>query len=126
MNDEIKEKYYRAGEIAAYARDKGAEKIAPGFSIFELTDYIESIIHNKGAKPAFPVNISRNQIAAHFTPLSSDTQIFQVGDLVKIDVGAHIGRYTLIMARQVGSTGRVISVEPDKEDKNYSPIYSDL
>jgi methionyl aminopeptidase len=93
MNDEIKEKYYRAGEIAADARDKGAEKIAPGVSIFELTDYIESIIHKKGAKPAFPVNISRNQIAAHFTPLSTDTQVFQKGDVVKIDVGAHIDGY---------------------------------
>lgn len=30
-----------------------------------------------------------------------------------LDVGAHVGWYTLLAARQVGSTGRVIAFEPD-------------
>lgn len=34
------------------------------------------------------------------------------GDLA-IDVGTNIGYYTLLFARQVGSSGRVIAFEPD-------------
>jgi FkbM family methyltransferase len=34
------------------------------------------------------------------------------GDTV-IDLGGHIGYYTLLLARQVGPTGRVLSFEPD-------------
>lgn len=93
MDDAILEKYYKAGEIAAIARDKGVEKISPGTSLLEVVEYIESIIYENGAKPAFPVNIARNHIAAHFTPLSNDMNTFKEGDLVKIDVGAHIDGY---------------------------------
>ena len=110
MNDEVLDKYHRAGEIAAYARDKGFEKISPGLSIVELTDYIESLIVKKGATLAFPVNISRNHIAAHFTPLQNDTQIFKEGDLVKIDVGAHIDGY-------IADTAVTIELKTDNHSK---------
>jgi FkbM family methyltransferase len=33
-----------------------------------------------------------------------------------IDVGAHIGKYTIRAARMVGSRGRVVAVEPDKDN----------
>jgi FkbM family methyltransferase len=43
-------------------------------------------------------------IDRYFTPKEGDT-VF--------DVGAHVGRYTLIASRRVGSTGSVIAIEPD-------------
>ena len=101
MDDEIHEKYFRAGEIAANARDKGVEKIKPGSTISEVVDYVESLIYEKGAKPAFPVNIARNHVAAHFTPLKIDSQKFHEGDLVKLDVGAHIDGYIADTARTI-------------------------
>jgi FkbM family methyltransferase len=39
------------------------------------------------------------------------------GDIV-IDVGAHIGLYTLIAAKRVGSSGKVIAIEPDPDNCN--------
>jgi len=41
----------------------------------------------------------------------------KVGD-VFIDVGAHLGRYTLPIARAVGEKGLVIAIEPDIENYN--------
>ena len=93
MDEEVRNIYFKAGEIAALARDKGAEKIKPGVSLLEVTDYVESIIISNNAKPAFPVNIARNHMAAHFTPRSDDSHVFKEGDLVKLDVGAHIDGY---------------------------------
>lgn len=45
-----------------------------------------------------------HQIVKYFEP--------KIGDTV-IDVGAHIGHYTLIGANRVGSTGKVIAIEAD-------------
>jgi FkbM family methyltransferase len=39
------------------------------------------------------------------------------GDIV-VDVGAHIGLYTLIAAKRVGSSGKVIAIEPDPDNCN--------
>ena len=39
----------------------------------------------------------------------------QPGDTV-VDIGAHIGVYTLKVAKQVGNKGRVISIEPENEN----------
>ncbi len=93
MIDEIHEKYHMAGQIAAYARDEGVKRIKPGVSLLKLASFVESCIIKKGAVPAFPVNISINETAAHFTPNNDNKQIFQQGDIVKLDVGAHIDGY---------------------------------
>ncbi|MDI6887300.1 MAG: type II methionyl aminopeptidase [Candidatus Thermoplasmatota archaeon] len=89
----ILEKYRKAGRIAAEARAYGAKLVKENLSLLELAEKIESFILNKGAKPAFPVNIGVNEIAAHFTPKKSDTSIFKFGELVKIDLGAHVEGY---------------------------------
>jgi FkbM family methyltransferase len=39
------------------------------------------------------------------------------GDIV-VDVGAHIGLYSLIAAKRVGTSGKVIAIEPDPENYN--------
>lgn len=47
----------------------------------------------------------------------------QKGDIV-VDVGAHIGFYTLKAAKEVGCEGRVIAIEP--EDKNYELLVKNI
>ena len=47
----------------------------------------------------------------------------QRGDIV-VDVGAHVGFYTLKAAKEVGNRGRVIAVEP--EDKNYELLTKNI
>ena len=48
-----------------------------------------------------------NEIMEYFIPNEGDTVV---------DVGAHIGLYTLIAAKKVGPSGKVIAIEPDPEN----------
>jgi FkbM family methyltransferase len=48
-----------------------------------------------------------NDILEYFIPDEGDTVV---------DVGAHIGLYTIIAAKRVGPTGKVIAIEPDPEN----------
>jgi methionyl aminopeptidase len=58
-----------------------------------VANKIESYIIEQGANPAFPVNISKNEIAAHFSPKYIDDSVFNKGDIIKLDVGSHIDGY---------------------------------
>lgn len=93
MNEEIYEKYLLAGKIAKESRDYGISIIKPGVSLLQVANKVESKILEKGANLAFPVNISINEIAAHFSPRHNDSIIFNKGDVVKLDVGTHIDGY---------------------------------
>lgn len=93
MDKEVYEKYKRAGEIAAEARDIGVNLIKPGVSFLEVAKKVESHILENGAQLSFPVNISVNDVAAHFTPRNDDTNVFKRGDVVKLDVGSHVDGY---------------------------------
>lgn len=90
MNEEELAALRRAGAIAREARDLGASMIGEGVPLLEVAEEVESRIISLGARPAFPCNISINEVAAHFTPRTGDKMKFANGDLVKLDVGAHV------------------------------------
>lgn len=94
MDEEIFEKYRKAGKIASQARKFGKELIQEDVTLLEVANKVEDFIVKQGARVAFPVNIAIDDIAAHFTPRHDDTKlIFQRGNVVKLDVGAHIDGY---------------------------------
>lgn len=76
--------------MASRARDLGLRLTVPGARRRDVAEAIEAFIRSAGAQPAFPANLSRNEEAAHYTPSPGDTAEFEVGDLVKVDVGAHL------------------------------------
>ena len=84
------ERWRRAGAISDHARKLGMRLTVPGARRRDVADAIESYIRDQGAEPAFPVNLSRNSEAAHYTPSRDDEATFVAGDLVKVDVGAHL------------------------------------
>ena len=84
------DRWREAARIAAEARELGATLAVPGRSRRELADRVEGFIRDSGAFPAFPANLSRNVEAAHFTPPRDDDAPLDAGDLLKIDVGAHL------------------------------------
>ncbi len=109
MNEDVYDKYMKAGRIAATARDTAADHIKPGVSFSEIVDEIESIIKDNGDGIAFPTNISINHIAAHFTPPTDDRHVFHKGDVVKVDVGSHVDGY-------IADTAVTIEVETNEFD----------
>jgi len=104
MDNKVYENYKLAGGIAAEARDYGRGLIKSGVSFLEVANSIESKILDSGAGLAFPVNISVNEIAAHYTPRHNDTLVFKKGDVVKLDIGAHIDGY-------IADTATTVEVE---------------
>jgi methionyl aminopeptidase len=103
-NDEIIEKYKRAGRILSEVRKLTAEKVTEGESLLMVAEFAENLIREKGGEPAFPVNISRNDEAAHSTPSFNDKSVFGK-DIVKLDIGVHIDGYIADTAITVDLSG---------------------
>ncbi len=82
--------WQKAGKITAQALEYGKRLIKADVLLIEVANAVESKIIELGGKPAFPTNISLNHIAAHYVPFPKDETRFSEGDLVKLDVGAHV------------------------------------
>ncbi|MEM0480860.1 MAG: type II methionyl aminopeptidase [Candidatus Aenigmatarchaeota archaeon] len=71
-----------------------------------IAEKIEEKIKELGAKPAFPVNIGINNVAAHFTP---EQDVFiKENDIVKIDFGIHIDGFIFDTAKTYGKENNVV------------------
>ena len=92
MNHYIHDSYIEAGRIAAKVRTDALSRIKEGIPLLEIAQFVEGKIKDMGAEPAFPCNISINEIASHFTP-HDHLPYFRKGDVVKLDLGAHIEGY---------------------------------
>ena len=93
MDPEVKEKYRLAGSIGKKALEYGKSLIEPGALFFDIATGIENHIRELGGKPSFPVNISINNEAAHYSPFQGDKRKLKSGDVVKLDVGAQVDGY---------------------------------
>ena len=82
--------YINAGKIASEVRENARKKNHVGSTLEEICDSIEKEIERKGGKCAFPVNVSLNEIAAHYTAEPNDRTIVKDTDLLKIDLGVQI------------------------------------
>ena len=93
MDSEIIEKYIKAGKVAAQVREESAKIAKVGMPLIELAEKLEEMVRSAGCDPAFPVNLSINEFAAHYTPQQNDETKIKEGDVLKIDVGAHVDGY---------------------------------
>ncbi len=100
MNGE--DQYRKAGKIAAGVMEAGLKMIEPGAKLLDVANAVEALIDEKGAKPAFPVNISVNAVAAHYSPDAWDESTFKDTDLVKLDIGVHLDGYIADIAKSKG------------------------
>lgn len=92
MNHYVYDYYVEAGRIAAKVRDEALSRIKESIPLLDIAEYVEERIKDLGATPAFPCNISINEVASHYTP-QDRLKCFTKGDVVKLDLGAHIEGY---------------------------------
>jgi len=106
MELEALEKLRKAGEINAKARDYGKGLVKADASFLEVSDRIEDFILNHGGSLAFPVQLSRNDTAAHSCASHEDKTLFKEGDIIKLDLGVHIDGYVTDSAVTVNLGGK--------------------
>ena len=82
------EKILRAGKIASKVREYIKPLLKKNIPLLEIAEKIENKIIELDGKPAFPVNLSINEIAAHYTP-SYDDKTLSHG-LLKVDFGVSV------------------------------------
>lgn len=87
------EKYKKAGEIVSKVRKRAVKEVKEDMKLLELAEFVENEIIELGGIVAFPCNISVNEVTAHYTPPANDEKVFKSGNLVKIDLGAHVDGY---------------------------------
>ena len=87
------EDYIQAGKIASEVREMVRVKDWIGKTVYEICEWVEDEIRKRGAKCAFPVNTSINEVAAHYTAEPNDPITIKDTDLIKIDLGAQINGY---------------------------------
>ncbi|MBT8171596.1 M24 family metallopeptidase, partial [Candidatus Bathyarchaeota archaeon] len=61
------EKYQIAGKIAREVREEIKKTVKEGMPVIDICEKVEGWTREKGGKPAFPCNVSINEIAAHYT-----------------------------------------------------------
>ena len=108
LEEETLEKYRRAGKIAAKVREEMKRKTKEGMPLLEICEKTEHLITSMGGKPAFPCNVSVNEVAAHYTSPPDDAQTVPNDSLVKIDIGVHVDGY-------VADTAVTICFNPELE-----------
>ena len=89
----------KAGKIAARVLKEIEKDVTPKTKVFTICSLVEKKIVEYGARPAFPCNVSIDNIAAHYTSPIGDTSTIPESGLVKIDLGAQIDGYITDMAR---------------------------
>jgi len=89
----MEKEYKKAGRILSKIREKAVKFIREDLPVIELVNFVEDNIRKEGAKPAFPCNVSINDITAHYTSPTDDKTLIKEGDLVKLDMGAHVNGY---------------------------------
>ncbi|MBZ2164940.1 type II methionyl aminopeptidase [Methanobacterium spitsbergense] len=87
------EMYKKPGQIVSKVRKMAVDHIKADMKIIDLVEYVENNIIEMGGMPAFPCNVSINEVTAHYTSPPGDDSTIKRGDLVKIDLGAHVEGY---------------------------------
>ena len=109
-DEEALEKFRRSGKILRETREEIKGFVREGMPIIEICEKVESLIREKGGKPAFPCNVSINEIAAHYTSPPNDKKTIPEKSLVKVDIGVHVDGY-------VTDTATTINFNPE-----YAPM----
>jgi methionyl aminopeptidase len=107
--EEDLQKYQLAGKIAREVREEIKNTVKEGMLIIDICEKVEGLTREKGGKPAFPCNVSVNEVAAHYTSPPNDKQTIPERSIVKVDIGVHVDGY-------IADTATSICFDPEYLD----------
>lgn len=81
----------KSGKILEKALRFAKKILKKNVPIIEIANKVEEFIIKKNAKPAFPVNLSINEVAAHYSPFPDDK--LRAFGLIKIDAGVNYNHH---------------------------------
>ena len=110
MNKQELAHYIKAGKISQEIRAYIIKIVKPEMKLVSLVTQIHAKIEELGGKAAFPVNLSIDDVAAHFHPATNDERVAQ--GLLKVDFG---------IAVQGCIADSAVSIDLTK-DKKYGPL----
>lgn len=87
------DKFRLSGRILRETREEIKKYVHEGMPVIEICEKAENLIRKKGGTPAFPCNVSINEIAAHYTSPPEDHKRIPEKSVVKVDIGAHVDGY---------------------------------
>lgn len=90
---EVLEKFRLSGKILRETREEMRGFVQESMPIIQVCEKAEALIREKSGKPAFPCNVSINEITAHYTSPPNDQQKIPEKALVKVDIGVHVDGY---------------------------------
>jgi len=93
FDEEAVRKFRFSGKILRETREEMKHFVREDMLIIEICERAESLIREKGGKPAFPCNVSINEIAAHYTSPPDDKKRIPGKSVVKVDLGVHVDGY---------------------------------
>lgn len=108
ISQESIESYIKVGKASRQIKEYIKQITKKDTPLLELAEKIENKIYELGFEPAFPVNISIDEIAAHYTPDAQDNSKAQ--GLIKIDFGLHYEGY-------ISDNAITIDLTPEKKYK---------
>ncbi|XHH09946.1 MAG: type II methionyl aminopeptidase [Candidatus Bathyarchaeia archaeon] len=86
-------KFRLSGKILREAREEMRSFVKENMPVIEVCEKAEALIREKGGLPAFPCNVSINEVAAHYTSPPGDKSTIPSGSTVKVDMGVHLDGY---------------------------------
>ncbi|MFX1419781.1 MAG: type II methionyl aminopeptidase [Promethearchaeota archaeon] len=112
MMDAFIQDYIKAGKAVIAAKKLARQLIEPGMLFLEIANRCEEEIIQSGCELSFPINMSLNEIAAHYSPSIDDSTEIPEKGLLKIDIGAHFNGY-------IADSAFTINIDEDAKLQNY-------
>src|SRR5208337_3585793 len=87
------EKFRLSGRILRETREEMRANVKENMLVIDVCEKTEGLIRTKGGKPAFPCNVSINEVTAHYTSPPGDVSRIPEGSTVKVDLGVQVDGY---------------------------------
>ncbi|MHA1931303.1 MAG: type II methionyl aminopeptidase [Promethearchaeota archaeon] len=112
MDDLYIQDYIKAGKGVIAAKKLAKGIIKPGVTFLEVANRCEAEIIKSGCELSFPINLSLNEIAAHYSPPIGDDTVIPEKGLLKIDIGSHFNGF-------IADSAFTINLNEDSKLQNY-------